>query len=299
MRLLSVLLLILSLACKTTPDADANASSPRPSSRSAPAHGTGAEFDDAGAGAGDGMQLAVAPRARAATPSESKSSFDSRTPVDDAAQPMKREVVYTAYLRVIVAAVEDAMRSVETLAEKAGGYLEHSSARSIRIRVPAERFDGAIEGIESLGEVVDRAITASDVTEEVLDLNIRLDNARKTRERLLAHLAVSKKIGDTLKIEAEISRVSETIEQLEGKLRTMRSQIAMSTISVDWSAQSPQPTATTAPLVLPFPWIEELGDGLVAGEVEPTTRKPGLLERELRFEPPQNFIRYYATRDRV
>ena len=52
-------------------------------------------------------------------------------------------------------------------------------------------------------------------------------------------------------------------------------------------------------LAVPFRWIDELGDGLVAGQVEPTTRAPGFLERRLRFDAPKDFIRYYASRDRV
>lgn len=303
MRALLLLIpLLLGLGCMTTPDANADAAGRIRRVGEMRSYGAAAEFDDAGSGAGQDAGLAASPARFAAAPAAqaplppSEASAVSGSP-DSASIP--REVVYSAHLRIVVVALEEAQRAVRSLAERAGGWLQESTARSIRIRVPADRFDSTVEAISDLGEVVDRSIMASDVTESILDLDIRLENARKTRDRLLAHLAESRKIGDTLKIEAEVARVSETIEQIEGKLRFMRSQIAMSSIDVLWSAALPLESAKVPSLAVPFRWIDELGDGLVAGQVEPTTRTPGLFERRLRFDAPKDFIRYYASRDRV
>ena len=92
---------------------------------------------------------------------------------------------------------------------------------------------------------------------------------------------------------------TETIEQIEGKLRFMRSQIAMSTIHVGWTAQSPVLESAATPLGLPFAWIQELGDGLVAGQVEQQTREPRYFDFGPKFEPPANFIRYYSSNSRA
>jgi hypothetical protein len=197
----------------------------------------------------------------------------------------------------VVLSAAEATRSVQKLAEQAGGHLQESDSSSITVRVPAPRFEATIDLIAALGAIVERSISASDVTEEILDLGIRLDNARKTRERLVDHLARSQKVTDTLKIEAELSRVSETIEEIEGKLRYMRSQIAMSTISVVWIAQTS--SALPPSLVLPFPWVASLGDGLVGGQVESMTRQPRLFDFAPRFEPPSGFIRYFSSRTLV
>ena len=45
----------------------------------------------------------------------------------------------------------------------------------------------------------------------------------------------------------------------------------MSTITVAWAARTPAQAGSTTPLGLPFQWIEELGDGLVAGLVRSRT----------------------------
>jgi len=200
---------------------------------------------------------------------------------------------------MVVVSAFDAMATIRTFAEQAGGYLQESDARSITIRVPAQKFDATLQQISALGEVIDRAIKASDVTEQMLDLNIRLENARKTRERLLEHLSKSTKIEDTLKIEAELSRVSGEIEQMEGKLRYLESQIAMSTIRVELNSNSQQLSGSRAGPDLPFEWLERLGDGLIAGTTESMPRKPSFFSSGPKFDPPEEFIRYYSDDDLV
>ncbi len=216
------------------------------------------------------------------------------SPTQDAPAQPNRQVIYSAGLRVVVVSQADATRSIQSFAEQAGGYLQESDSGSITIRVPADKFEKTLERIASLGEVVDRSVKAADVTEEMLDLNIRLDNARKTRDRLLEHLAKSDKVEDTIKIEAELSRVSGEIERMEGKLRYMQSQIAMSTIRVDLNVLAPRTPGSNGNLDLPFDWIERLGDGLVAGNVKSMPRKPSFFSGGPKFDPPKDFIRYFS-----
>ncbi len=296
MRVLATLLLTLAVGCHTTPDSDPPASPttsrarvPRNESSAPNTFGGVEEMVVAGSTvAFDTSNVAsYAPNLEIAEP-------EAVGPPGQGADVARREVIYTADLEVIVVSADQASRTVRSMAESAGGHLQESDSQSITIRVPASKFDYAIEQITSLGEVVERSITASDVGEEMLDLGIRLENARKTRDRLLEHLARSQKVTDTLKIEAELSRVSETIEEIEGKIRFMRSQIDMSTISVAWIGE--KAVGTSPSLGVPFRWIDGLGDGLVAGLVEPMTRRPHLLDFAPKFEPPPDFIRYFSSR---
>lgn len=283
------------VACGASPDRSAPIAATAPGSPAGRAYASHAAFDVAALEApSDGERLQAAARPKAAS--------TGGTPLAEAgstASPFPREVVYTARLHLVVVSIDDATRSVRRFAEQAGGHLQNATSDSITIRVPAARFEATFDRIADLGEVTDRSIDASDVTEQILDLDIRLANARKTRERLLEHLARSQKIADTLEIERELARVSETIEQIEGRLRSLRSQVAMSTITVVFAARSPIQPRSARPLGLPFPWIEELGDGLVAGAVEPVTRRAGLFDFPPKLEPPADFLRYYTSRDRV
>lgn len=238
----------------------------------------------------------------AARPASSVAAEASKLAAPAADQPQveltQRQVIYSASLRLVVVSASEASTAVRKIADSLGGYLQESDNASVTIRVPANQFESAVVQIARLGEVIDRAVKASDVTEQMLDLNIRLDNAKKTRERLLSILEKMEKIEDTLKIEAELLRLTTEIETIEGKLRFMQSQIAMSTIRVELNSTSPKLSGSD-PLGVPFPWVGKLGDGLVAGTVESMPRKPRLFAGGPKFTPPAEFLRYYADENLV
>jgi hypothetical protein len=89
--------------------------------------------------------------------------------------------------------------------------------------------------LQSLGKVLERQVTAEDVTEEFVDSQARLRNLKKTEERLVAHLSRTGKLSDTLLVEKELTRVRQEIEQIEGRLRFLSHRIAFSTITLTLS----------------------------------------------------------------
>ena len=222
-------------------------------------------------------------------------------PLDVAQEPdapeSQRQVIYSAALRLVVVSAREARLSIVTIAKEAGGHMQESDARSVTVRVPAARFEPVLERLERLGEVADSSVRASDVTEEMLDLGIRLENARRARDRLLEHLAKSQAVEDTLKIEAELTRVTEELERIEGRLRYLGSQVAMSTIRVELNTNQPQRAGDEVDL--PFQWVARLGDGLVAGTVQAKPREPAWFSRGPSFEPPAGFVRYYRSSELV
>ena len=107
-----------------------------------------------------------------------------------------------------------------------------SRTLTLTVRVPFQQFDSFNQQLETLGKVLDKQVTAEDVTEEFVDTQAKLRNMKKTEERLLEHLSKTGKLSDTLQIETELTRVREGIEQLEGKVRFMAHRIAFSTITL-------------------------------------------------------------------
>lgn len=208
----------------------------------------------------------------------------------------KRSVIYSAVLQVVVSNLQAALEQVNAMATSTGGYLQEQNGETITIRVPATKFDETIARISKLGEVVGKQIKASDITEEMLDIQIRLDNAMKTRDRLLKLLETSSKTEDTLKIETELARLTNTIEQIKGHQRFLEQQVAMSSIKVVFNSPVQQQTATAR---LPFPWVNELGDGLVTGRAEDRPQSESWLNRGVRFELPKSYVRYYVQENRT
>lgn len=208
----------------------------------------------------------------------------------------KRVVIYTAGLQVVVSRIEPAIEQVVAIAREAGGYMQEQEARAVVVRVPAAKFEGVLAKLMRIGEVVDKQVKAADVTEEMMDLEIRLDTAMKTRERLLKILEQSGKTEDTLKVEAELARLTETIERIKGRKRYLESQAALSTIRVTFNSPVPQQTQVGR---LPFSWVGELGDGVVTGHVAPGVKGGSWFNRGIRMELPKGFVRYFVSEERT
>jgi hypothetical protein len=103
---------------------------------------------------------------------------------------------------------------------------------SLQVRVPANLFDGSMKSLSDLGKVMDRKVSAEDVTEDYVDTASTLRNLKRTEERLLAHLSRTSKLSDTLLVEKELTRVREEIEKNEGHMRFLSHRVQYSTIDV-------------------------------------------------------------------
>ena len=107
--------------------------------------------------------------------------------------------------------------------------------RRMTIRVPSQRFDVFVSEISKGVSYFDnKDISAVDVTEQYIDIEARL-KAKKTLEaRYLELLKKANKVSEMLEIEAQLSAIREEIEAKEGQFRYMKSQIAMSTITLEF-----------------------------------------------------------------
>lgn len=177
-------------------------------------------------------------------------------PTATAARPPAQRspiLIYTATFQMAVFEVEQSLREVDRITQEVGGFATKRTDRQITIRVPASRFYETVGRLEKLGDVTHRDVVAQDVTEEYLDTEVRLRNARAMRDRLEQLLAKATTVQDSLLIERELNRVAAEIERMEGRLKFLRDRAALSTITVSFE---PRRTVTPPPSVrLPFPWL--------------------------------------------
>lgn len=156
--------------------------------------------------------------------------------------PASLKLIRTAALQIEVpdfrAAVDQAGRSVAAL----GGYVsdrqssEDGAGRErgqITLRVPSEKFDGALSALKTLGRVKSEGVQTQDVTRAWADLETRLAVKREAAARLREILRrQTGKVSEVLEVEREIARVVEDIEQAEGERRYLEHQVSLSTITL-------------------------------------------------------------------
>ncbi|HEY8079018.1 MAG TPA: DUF4349 domain-containing protein, partial [Labilithrix sp.] len=133
------------------------------------------------------------------------------------------------------------------------------SDAQVSIRIPRERFDDALRRIEKLGDVLHRNVAAEDVTDQYVDIEMRLKNAYAVRARL-EELLKQATVKDAIEIQKELAKTTEEIERLEGKIKLLRDRISFSTITITFERAQPQHAVQNRAL-LPFPWMNTMGLG--------------------------------------
>ena len=203
------------------------------SSESAP--GPSADGVRAAPQAGVAGAPAVPPRAAAVAPQQ---AAQAQAPIN----VDQRLIVRTANLGLLVDEVPEAAGEVRKLAESLGGFVVSSAQReengrpaaTVQIRVPADRFDSAMDRLKGIAvRVNNEQVNARDVTEEFVDTDARLRNLRATEERYLALLQQARTVDDILKIEQQLSNIRGQIEQLQGRLQFLQRSAETSLISVE------------------------------------------------------------------
>ncbi len=158
-------------------------------------------------------------------------------------------VIRTGTATVEVDSVEAAVARAQRLAVQLGGYVGNTSlstgdeqrrSATVELKIPAARFDQAVGGLRPIGRVESVETHAQDVGEEYVDLAARTANARRLEERLLALLANrTGRLEDVLAVERELARVRQEIDSQDGRLRYLRSRVAVSTLTVTLHEPAP------------------------------------------------------------
>lgn len=134
---------------------------------------------------------------------------------------------------------DDAFQRANEVATRYHGYVETSSTAGVNsksgdltIRVPSQSFQAAIRDLRGLGRVTAQSITGQDVTSQYVDLQSRLRNWQAQEAVLLKLMSRATTIGDTLRVQNELSQVQLRIEELKGQLRVLDNQTSFATIQV-------------------------------------------------------------------
>jgi hypothetical protein len=164
--------------------------------------------------------------------------------------PQERKLIREGRATLEVASVDATLARLHDLAREAGGYTTRETRSrdyqrvnqgQIECRVPAGKLDSLTAALKSLGTVESLTLSASDITEEYFDLEMRLRNQRTLEARLLGLIErPTNKLSDLLEAERELARVRGEIDQMEGRRRFWNNRVALSALSV--TVHEPVPT---------------------------------------------------------
>lgn len=160
-----------------------------------------------------------------------------------------RKLVWTGSVSVLVDDYEPFQDDLDAKLDELGGFvanadLSHYAGRvswaTLTVRVPSHRFEELVSWAESEVEVQSLAIGTQDVTEEWVDIRTRIDNGKRTEQRLLELLEDrTANLADVLAVERELARVRGDIEAAEGRMRVLADQVELATLTISVSVRDP------------------------------------------------------------
>ena len=148
-----------------------------------------------------------------------------------------RKVIQNLSLAVQVANIKEGIEKVRQKTQASGGYVaelnlydsENQSANLV-LRVPAQGLEEFGKWFGTLGKVLTETLHSEDITGAFYDTEARLNNAKLREKRLLELLAQAKNMDEILKIEGEVSRVREQVEQMQGQINRWNHQVDLATV---------------------------------------------------------------------
>jgi len=155
---------------------------------------------------------------------------------------LKKKIIKDGNIIVQSKDIEASKNGFDNLLKSLNAYYERENLKKtsyrisydLIIRVPAGNFEHLLSSVEQgKDEVKSKNIRARDVTEEYVDITIRLDSKREYLKQYTVLLAKANTIKDILEIKENIRQLHEEIERAEGRLRYLNDQVAFSTLTVE------------------------------------------------------------------
>lgn len=169
-------------------------------------------------------------------------SYDQKGNDQADAQEIASKIIKNGYLKFEVSSIQKARTYVDTVVSKYQAYYENDNYHTynnirnntLKIRVPNDKFDGLIQALENqLGKLVNKNIQLEDVTEQYVDIEIRLKNKLSYLEQYQSILKKANTVEDILEVQEKIRVLEEEIEAQKGRLRYLDSKVNYSTLNLE------------------------------------------------------------------
>ncbi|WET80100.1 DUF4349 domain-containing protein [Amycolatopsis sp. QT-25] len=192
----------------------------------------------------DGRQAAPnqGPSNKESTDSAGKAGTDKAPVPAGLPGSTDRKLVRTASVELTAPNVADVISQVRVVTQGAAGYTGQESTQekraTVTVVVPSERLDGVLDQLGKLGKQVRREVTATDVTEQLVDVESRLATQRASVERIRALLARATSVSEIASVESELTSREAELESLQKRRERLAGSVAMSTISLQVKAET-------------------------------------------------------------
>lgn len=130
----------------------------------------------------------------------------------------------------LVGGTEGYVESEQSTADEDGDL----ASAQVVLRVEADDYQRVAGGLRKLGKVLSDKSDTTDVTEEIVDVESRIESQEQSLERMRNLMAAAETVGEVIKVESELSTRQAELESLQSRYAVLTSQTSLSTITVDF-----------------------------------------------------------------
>ncbi len=169
-----------------------------------------------------------------------ETGYNQQQPVDRGSDWHKK-IIKQSTIRIEVENYQEYNKAVHDWIKNWEGYIsseeeksfDNSIQNTLIIKVPTHFFDEAVQYISSYsGKLLEKQVSAKDVTSEYYDTKSRIEAKRKVRLRYMDMLQKAKNMEEVLQVEREINAIQEQIELGEGRVQFLNHSTAYSTLQL-------------------------------------------------------------------
>jgi hypothetical protein len=219
---------------------------------------------------------------------EFKSMTDSRLQVSTKMLKSEPMLVHGAGLTIICKDFDRARAAMDRILAEHHGYVAQlqmtdpaGNARSLNatLNTPATDLEATVDQLKGMGRVQSETRSATEVTDQVVDVDARLANAR-VAERRLSELLNQRtgSVSDVLAVENQIDETRETIEKLVAQKGALNDRLAFSAIALQLNEEEHKPAGSG-------PALGRLRDAAILGYANLVNASAAILAFLLSYGP--------------
>lgn len=157
------------------------------------------------------------------------------------------KIVYTANIEAQTMEFDETASKIKETVSKFNGYFEDSSISggmnlysdsenshyaNYTIKIPAEKFEEFVSGLDPICNITQQNISSDNVTLEYIDTETRLNNLKKQEEKFNELLTKVDSLDQIIEIEKQLTETRSQIESITTSFERLKNKISYSTINL-------------------------------------------------------------------
>lgn len=138
-------------------------------------------------------------------------------------------------LRVTVESILDRTAALEGTVVSTNidyGTEERAGSAYLSLELPPDEVEELIDALEDFGSLESVAQSAEDVTDQLVDLDVRIDNAQRSVDRIVVLFDEADDIADIVALESELTIRQTNLEQLLAIRESLMDRVEMSKVNI-------------------------------------------------------------------